>query len=638
MSAIAGCVGLPGVDYERPCRSMLYAQRDYGCHKLSTRNVAEATFGGALSGHGADDDFDATPLIEGDRFLLVADIRLDNRDELIRDLDAGAAQSRHETDSSILFRAWIRWKERCLDRIVGDFAFAVWDEVERTLTLARDHTGQRPLFYARKAGLIAFSSMPSGLLGCPLLRSGFDYEKLALMLVGATDSSETTYFEGINRVCPGHVTVFSATSQTERRYWTPPRDHLSLSPGEYVEAYRAVLDQAVGARMRRKVTPLGVHLSSGYDSSAVAATAARLSGESRPFAFTAAPRLGFDGPVPRGRIADESRLAALTANLHGMEHIVVRPTTGVLTNLRRHAALYQEPDRNIINAEWWSAILCTARDLGISTLLTGQAGNLTLHAGGLPSLADWVHAGQWRTWWSEARAAAARSDVRWRGVLMNSFEGRLAPSLVRGLNRVFKGAVDTIEHSFMRDQWLGQCRSSARNSIGFRATGDSYQDRLNTIRVMDVGVFRKGALAEAGIDGRDPMADRRLIDFSFTLPPDQLLHRGVSRPLARRALADRVPAEVLNAPLRGYQGADWYERLNRAEAYAVLEEVSTSPAVNELLDLGKIRRAIEDWPSEGSARQRVRTIYRTGLMIALSTAVFLQLFESSMRGSDSVST
>ena len=117
------------------------SQRDYGCHKLSTRNVAEATFGGALSGHGADDDFGAMPLIEGDRFLLVADIRLDNRDELIRDLGAGAAQFDHETDSSVLLHAWIRWKERCLDRIVGDFAFAVWDEVERTLTLARDHTG-----------------------------------------------------------------------------------------------------------------------------------------------------------------------------------------------------------------------------------------------------------------------------------------------------------------------------------------------------------------------------------------------------------------------------------------------------------------------------------------------------------------
>lgn len=615
---------------------MLEAQREYGHNGLTIRNFPGGSFGHAVSA-GETAEIDLQSIGGSDRYLFVADIRLDNRDELLRALGAEDAVTERESDAAILLRGWIRWQRRCLDRIAGDFALAIFDKVGRTLTLARDHTGQRPLFFASQEGVIAFSSMAGGLLACPLLRYGFNYDRLASMLTGATDSTEATHFEGISRVRSGHVAVFSGDSHVQRSYWAPPREWSSLTNAEYVEAYHEQLDQAVGARLRGTTAPVGVHLSSGYDSSAVAATAARLGGGTRPIAFTSAPRLGFDGPLPRGRMADESGLAALTARRHGLRHIVIRPSAGVLHNLRRHARLYQEPDRNIVNMEWWSAILGTARDLGVSTLLTGQAGNLTLHAGGLPNLADWVRAGEWWTWWSESRAAASRPDVRWRGVLLNSYEGRLAPSVVRGLYHLFKGAPDIADHSFLRDDMLERSRSSRRGESDFRASGDSYQDRLNLLRAMDVGVFRKGAFAEAGIDERDPMADRRLIDFSFTLPPDQLLHQGVSRPLARRALADILPPEVVNSPLRGYQGADWYERLDQAEAYAVLEEVGPSHAVNQLLDLGKIRCAIDDWPTGGWAHPRVRTVYRNRLTIALSTAVFVHFYETSLSGSSAVS-
>lgn len=609
---------------------MLAAQRAYGAEG-SVETMAGAAFGQAFGNGMLRPCVAALRAIGRGRYHLVADIRLDNRDELLSDLGPDAASAAHDDDASLLLRAWMRWREATLERLVGDFAFALFDQAERRLTLARDHTGQRPLFFARQDGFVAFSSMPSGLLACPLVRTRFDYPRLAAMLVGIPDSTDATYFAGIHRVLPGHSAIFSAASHVQRSYWSPPRSRTSLSDDDYVDGYRTVLNQAVAARLPETPGALGVHLSSGYDSGAVAATAARLSGRTRPIAFTSAPRLDFDGPVPRGRIADESTLAALTAERYGMEHVVIRPTGGVLGNLRRHAQLYQQPDRNIINMEWWSAILGAARDRGISTMLTGQAGNMTLHAGGLTSLADLIGAGEWFGWWREARAAAARSDVRWRGVLLNSFQGTMPPALVHGLKRLFKGTPNLVEQSFVRDHWLDGVRRS-EHATTFVSSGDSYQNRLDIIRTMDVGVFRKGALAEAGIDERDPLADRRVIDFSFTLPPHQMLRHGVSRPLARRALTGILPAETLDSKLRGYQGADWYERLTQADAYAVLEEVTPNAAVNELLDVRKIRRAIEHWPRGDWAHQGVKTIYRNSLTIALSTAVFLSLHEPLMAG------
>ncbi len=131
MAAIAGCVGSRDAAYEYPCRAMLRAQRDYGPHGFATCNATRATFGVASSASGQAADFPAQSLISGDRYLFAADVRLDNRDDLLRDLGPGSVPADAESDSSILFRAWIRWHQESLDRIVGDFAFAALDLVMR---------------------------------------------------------------------------------------------------------------------------------------------------------------------------------------------------------------------------------------------------------------------------------------------------------------------------------------------------------------------------------------------------------------------------------------------------------------------------------------------------------------------------
>jgi asparagine synthase (glutamine-hydrolysing) len=527
----------------------------------------------------------------------------------------------------------MRWQESCLDRLVGDYAFALWDAAEQRLTLGRDPTGQRPLFVAAAAGAVSFASMPTGLLKSPFVRTGFRLERMASAALGISDFSEATYFEAISRVLPGHIADVDSTGVKQRRYWSPRLDPLAMSDSEFVDAYHEQLERAVRPTLRRKSGAIGTHLSSGFDSSAITATAARLSGSSKPIAFTSAPRPGFTGPVQKARIADEAALAALTAEMYGLEHVVVRPAGGVLQLLRDHAHFYQEPNRNVVNMEWWSAIHQSARHRGISTLLTGQMGNFGVHAGGLPILAEWVRRGDWLEWWRQARSAVGSGRARWRGVLMNSFESWLDPHLVRLLYRRFMGVPSDSEQSYLQDHWLEKLRGPSLHSARQLLKGTPYERRLMLIRTEDIAVHRKGAIAEAGIDERDPLANRRLIEFSLRLPPEQLLHRGVWRPLAKRALAGRIPDAVLNAELRGYQGADWFERVSKPEALAIIEEISMSSTVTDLLDLRKIRRDIERWPAGGSADLYFQMIFRTRLTAALSMGVFLQEFQPLVSGS-----
>lgn len=629
MTAIAGySSGHAQID-KHLVGEMLRGQQDYGQGARDIRAVDGAmTMGRLASVRLAEDRFDRQPLLGADRFLLVADLRLDNRDELAEALGLERSMIRSLCDADLLLHAWMRWHEGALDRLVGDYAIAVFDRHHRSLTLARDPTGQRPLFYARSDGAIGFAAMPSGLLACPRFRRGFRTEALAAMLVGRPETGAQTYFAGIERVGPGEVINLCADCITRRRHWQPPVDWLRLTDDDAVEGYREHLDRAVRAQSRRASGLLGAHLSSGYDSSAVTATAALIDPAMPLLAFTAAPREGYHGPVPRGRMADESPLAALTAARHHMRHEIVRPTGGLFTHFRQHSLLYQEPDRNIVNMEWWSEVNAGAAALGVSTMLTGQSGNFTINAGGLPILAEWIRQRQWQRWLHEARSAAQAMDVRWRGILYASFERSIPMAARSVLDRQLLRAATLREQAFVRPEWLRFGAEQERE----RGPALPYEARRHELRTSDSGVFVQGALAEHGIDERDPTADRRLIEFSLRLSPDHYLRNGVSRPMARRALADRVPVEVLNAPLRGFQGADWHARFDRAQASALIEEIATDATACALLDLPKMKRAIDSWPAQGAADPGTQTIYRTRLLIALSTGVFLQSL-SSVAGS-----
>jgi asparagine synthase (glutamine-hydrolysing) len=130
-------------------------------------------------------------------------------------------------------------------------------------------------------------------------------------------------------------------------------------------------------------------------------------------------------------------------------------------------------------------------------------------------------------------------------------------------------------------------------------------------------------LAKHGIDERDPTADRRLIEFTLRLPPEQLLHNGIYKPLARSVLIDRLPLSVLDAPVRGYQGADWISRINKADALETLEDISANSTVLDVIDVPRLKRRIEDWPDlEGAGPAEIFTFGRQ-VTNALAMGVFI---------------
>jgi asparagine synthase (glutamine-hydrolysing) len=583
---------------------MLAALQPYGPDGVGRWAQDDIALGHRVMHLFPEDRSNRQPLIGGGgRFVMVADARLDDREVLA---EALGRTSPDAGDPELMLLAFERWGEACLDRLYGDYAFAVWDRERRRWLLARDGMGGRPLCYFRGPRLFTFASMPRGLHALAEVPYEADEDLLARALDLVPPDPQSTCFRNVVRVGIGECIVIAADGEIRRRHWNPSPEPLRLSrPADYEEALRAEIDRAVRTRLPAAGDVAG-HLSAGLDSSSVAATAARLlAGQGRKVvAFTAVPREGAGADGPAGRLPDEGPLAAATAALYAnMDHVRVR-TDGrsPLDALGWVFELCEQPILNLCNQVWRDAIYELARDRGLSVLLTGQAGNLTLsYKANLP----------------------LRQRLGERGLRGLLDEARRLSWKIGGAGS--PGRLQSGSPSFLSPERRGDLGASAE-ALSTRRWPDSRSERLAALQRVDLADYTKGALARWRIDERDPTADRRLVEFCLAVPDAQFRLGGIPSSLARRAMADRLPPAVLRQRARGLQAADWNSGFSDPKR-ELGEEVARLAGCREtarLLDIPRLIEAIERWPSAGWHEPETTRLYRHELLRALSNGDFLR--------------
>lgn len=637
MTAIAGLWRFDDrPDPADDCGRILAGQQIYGPHDVQQWSDGALAIGRRLFRILPEDAYDRQPLRSSDgRLTLVADVRLDSRDELIAAL--GLSSSSQLCDAEVLLHCLDRWGEDALDRVVGDFAFALWDARTQALRLARDFLGQRPLHYHRGKGFFAFASMPKGLHALPEIPCAPDEQMVAEFLTLMPQVGPRSFHKYICRVEPGHVVTVTRDGLASRRYWQPRRPSGACRPfADYVEGLRHHLDQAVQSRLRGSGRSVGATLSAGLDSGAVTATAARLLAPvgGKVVAFTAVPRRGYDGAAPRNRFGDEGPLAAATAARYpNVEHVLVHSDhISPLDGVDRHSYLFDRPMLSLSNMIWIGAVNQAARERKLAVMLLGQRGNMTLSYNGLELLPELLRTGRLFELWRTASALVATSGMRWRGTLVQTF-GPFAPvRLWQWLNEFFLGEkVDVTHYTAIRSEQLAQANLNAlaaERSLDFsyRPWKDGFAMRRWVLDRVDNGNINKGILAGWGVDQRDPLADRRLVEYCLSVPTEIYVAGGVQRALAKAALADRLPAAVLNERKKGYQAADWHEGLTaaRGEVAAELERLAACAPAATLLDIERMKGLVENWPSSGWDRPAVIQAYRLALMRGISAGHFLR--------------
>ncbi|KJS17966.1 MAG: hypothetical protein VR69_02790 [Peptococcaceae bacterium BRH_c4b] len=540
---------------------------------------------------------------------ITADAIIDNRVELCDRLGIDHCYRDGIPDSLLILQAFRKWGQNCLKYLVGDFAFAIWDEKQQELFCAVDPTGTRAFYYYRSAEIFVFSTLIKPLFVLPEITKEHNEtwiaDFLAMPSVMHQLNPELTLYQNVRLLPAGHTLTIRPDGAIKQVYWQVERQsELKLkSDGEYEEAFREVLGEAVRCRLR-SIRPVGVMMSGGLDSTSVACMAAReLARSSRRLpAFSAAPMPGYRDWLPAGSLADETPYIEAVREHIGNIDVTYCRSEGkhALSDTDRLLAMLEQPYKTIENSFWIDSIMAVALERNIGVLLHGGAGNVTISWGDFsPYLLSLLRAGQWRRLFYEIRAIARRQR-RPLKAFFKLYRMLLPYDMQKYLYRINdrdKKIQDLlpINPDFAR-------RTSVQER--FRRSGydpllinrmDSLEARKQHLRpdfFSHLGVITTKQALAYRMALRDPTMDKRVIEFCLSLPESQYVRNGWDRFLIRRAMTGILPDKVRqNATVRGKQSADLAQRLQSCwpELVAEIRTIGLLDAERKYLDVTKIK-------------------------------------------------
>ena len=494
-----------------------------------------------------------------DGLAIAADARIDNRDELIAVL--GFHQDRaggKPGDSEIILAAYRKWGENCPEKLLGDFAFAVWDSRQQKLFCSRDHFGIRPFYYYHDPGRIfVFASEPRAILVLKQVVYRINEARIADFLITQLEGIDktSTFFEEVYRLSPAHSLSITGSAMQQKQYWClEPGPELKLGADEeYAEAFLDVFTEAVSCRLRGNGY-VGAMLSGGMDSGSVVAVASRLLAER---GLGPLPTFSAVGPDPSACVETQSVHAALTLDGLAPHLVNLENLNELLPDLEKLSLSLDEPfDSHMIVIR---ALYLAAHRSRVKAVLDGIDGDTILSEGS--HIARLLRRGKWLTACREAMG----QDVYWDGGYP------ITKVLFRGVLRTFApGPVLRFRHSlFSKNFQKKQLEKNIRESIISRSFADRVHigERLQALQMhrvqgknltptqesveavnhpyLTVGIERYNRVASSlAIEPRHPFLDRRVVEFCTTLPGEQKLNQGWPKAILRHAMAGSLPDSV----------------------------------------------------------------------------------------------
>jgi asparagine synthase (glutamine-hydrolysing) len=589
-----------------------------------------------------EDRFDNQPLQGRSGVLMAADLRLDNRDDVLAEIGLAPREAMAWADSRIVLAAWEKLGDRVWPLLRGPFAVAIWEPSRRSLTLARDHLGLNVLMWHRNARFFAFASMPGGLFALNGVPRQLNEEKFADFLVLNHADHATTIYRDIFRVLPAHVLrVTTEGSMQQRRFWSAADVQPVRLPSDqdYADGLRSHLDKAV-RRQLRSLHPVGCLLTGGLDSSSVCALAASALAKQnmRLAAFTGVPRDGYDGHLPAGTYADETAFVEQIARMMGNVDVeyVRDDSGGAFAALERIFVALDGPVRNPGNLDWMLAILCRAQAMGRRVLLGGLYGNSTISWDGWAQTATHLKRGrlltalrQWRFYY---RCTAYSGATALRKLVVEPLmPERLADWLYRRRHPIARAPWQ--DHSPINADFarLMAVDKRARKVGHDFLYGARPKERVTRLTAVDyAGDWFAAEKAVTGVEVRDPTADIDVVAYCLGVPAEQYLVEGIDRSLIRRAMWGLLPETVLTNRLSGLQLPDWHEHLESQRALLARQvaEFSSSALVRRIIDVERLENALKNWPAGGWHTAEVFQEYNLALTRGVAGGRFLRWFES----------
>jgi len=498
--------------------------------------------------------------------VITADARIDNRDELKQVLHLPDRPLEQIADSEFILAAYEQWGEDCLQHLLGDFAFAIWNSHTQTLFCARDHFGIKPFYYYLSDRSFVFATEIKAIWCVPNIPRQVNPVRIGDHLTAMFHDPAITAYQHIFRLPPAHYITISLTGTKLEPYWNlDPTYELRLNSDEdYALAFREIFTEAVRCRLR-SAFPVGSLLSGGLDSSAITCIARELlleQGEKLLQTFSAI----FD-QLPD---CDERDYINLIIAQGGLNPVFIQgDRQSPFAEIEKMLWHQDEPFYAPVWFMVWS-LYRAAQSQGTRVLLDGFDGDTTV-SHGYGYLTELAQAGRWLTLAQEIRAVSRTIEIhswQWFWSYFNRYGLRPTLSRLRQLipfkvrqQRVSipQTTEDLAEISAIPATWnmidpdfIQQTNLIKRYQVWQQAQPklsqterERHYRNISTqgLPLFALEVFNKSTAAFS-IEARYPFWDKRLVEFCLSIPAEQKLYHGWDRMVMRRAMQGILPETV----------------------------------------------------------------------------------------------
>jgi asparagine synthase (glutamine-hydrolysing) len=535
-----------------------------------------------------ESEFEIQPLTSSQKNTITADARIDNRDELIEKLHLKPTYCDVITDSEIILAAYEYWGENCLYHLIGDFAFAIWDESKQQLFCGRDHLGVRPFYYYyKKDEVFAFASEIKALLALDFVPKEINEEKIAIYLCWLSDNrayKEDTFYKEIVALKPAHRLIISRDSLETKFCWDfnlERFEHLKTED-DYINAFKECFIEAVKCRIR---TNFGVasHLSGGLDSSSVVCVANKYI-QKKPLITL--------HDVTGHQSTDETYFAKAVLKENNLKHFWVSPKKDFWECISTINQIFDRPDHfNVVSQRQLAqAEIINAENCRI--LLSGHDGD-TVVTQGSRILTKYLRSQEWGKFdenlkkyvqyldlsyiqpnWNQLsleykeRLIAKEYIFRLLEIYLKKMNIKLFLNLIRFLtNKYTVSILSFCKHLFSK---LAN-RISVKNKSIFQNKYVPKSNTTNDIINTNISSLERrnhfNSIYSAGIiDVNEqfnhigtnysfivafPFLDKRLIELCLVVPAEYNFGDGKLRCILREAMKGNLPNEVYNRTNKG---------------------------------------------------------------------------------------
>jgi len=449
-------------------------------------------------------------------------------------------------DTEVLLKAYGEWGEACLERLVGMFAFALWDARKERLFVARDRLGVKPLYYYPSPNLFLFSSEIRALLATGLIPRNLDMLGLASYLAFGAVQDPITIIEGVRSLQPGHSLVWEKSHFELRSYWSlaevashPPETD---DPNEAADVVRQLVQQAVSQRMTSDV-PIGIFLSGGLDSSSIVAMA----GDASPKPIETFSVVFGDDEFCEATYSNQ------VAREFGCHHHQIELTeTQLLEQIPDALASLDQPTLDGVNTY---IIATAAKEAGMTVALSGLGGD-EIFAGyssfvSVPKMISFRCRSGWLT--------PLRRSL---GTLLDGIEtNKLSKLVALASNNYYGNHPHFLSRALFLPGTVRTLLGSKRlqngnlvapwNDAGLVERVQSL-DPVNQVSVLEASTYMANMLLRdtdcmsmaVSLEVRCPFLDHRLWEYVLPLAGRLKVHSKLPKPLLLRALGKRLPSEI----------------------------------------------------------------------------------------------